>query len=397
MSELNLLASSSTGLFGPALAGLDSELGDSPDNWLVDVAPQADASSLSEALPSTRNEPHTVEAPPGAATVGGSLGQALDFAHGWLGSLYDWGGSGYDGRGVDCSGLLYNAFKRAGYNVQRWRAKDYGHMGVEVSADAAQPGDVVYFDNPGDTDHVGIYLGDGQFIESPTQGQRVQVSHLRGGAHIRRIFTNDAHADLMTEPDRTLTYHAPDGQQYRGSVSAQRDPLEVLNGLDQSVEETLAQDEDFLQLGNTPNDVVLPGEESPTSAPQTGTTPDGGGGSLGRVLNALSGQESGGDYNVVNSIGAIGKYQVMTANVGTWSRQVLGYSVSPAQFRASPDIQERVVRGIFGGYVEKYGLRGALATWYSGKPGRHSDYTKLGNGSGPSVGDYVDQVLARMR
>lgn len=389
-SSLNLLGHAP--LFGASVSGLEDSTSDSPDNWLATAAPQADQSQLGQTVPTTRNEPHTVEAPPGAAMSGGSLATFLDNAMGWQGTDYDWGGNGYNGRGVDCSGLVYNAAKRAGYNVERWRAKDYGHMGVAVDPAQGRPGDLVYFDNPGDTDHVGIYLGGGKFIESPQRGQKVQVSNLRSGAQLRRVFPGNAPSDLATNAEGNVQYHAPDGQVHTGGPAdgPQQDPLDVLSALDSSVEQALQQDP-ALELG-TPKDVVLPGEGDTASSTGSTSQP---GGSLGRVLNALSGQESGGDYSVVNSIGAIGKYQVMTANVGTWSRQVLGYSVSPSQFRNSPDIQERVVRGIFGGYVNKYGLRGALAAWYSGDPKRENDYSHVDNG--PPVGQYVDEVLARMR
>lgn len=385
MAGFNLLDQATS--TGQALSGLDDPTFDSPDNWLADAAPQGDISSLKTGLkPTTRNEPHTVEAPPAAAVSGDQISQALDNAHEWVGTQYDWGGNGYNGRGVDCSGLVYNAFKRAGFNIQRYRAVDYGHMGSAVSVDQARAGDIVYFDNPGDVDHVGIYLGSGKFIESPQPGEQVKVSNLRGGAQIRRIFGGSA-SDLTTTPTGKSTYFGPDGSEYQSNHTApgpEHDPLEILRSLDRSVATILDQDQSITQAS----------EPAPAQAPD-GAAPAQPAGRLGQIMNALAGQESGGDYHVVNSIGAIGKYQVMTANVGTWSEQVLGYRVSPAEFRNSPDIQERVVRGIFGGYVQKYGLRGALAAWYSGRPNRANDYSSVRGG--PSVGSYVDQVIARIR
>ncbi len=392
-SNLNLLAQGSVS--ERALSGFDDPTTDSPDNWLAGAAAQGHVSQLAGQAPTTRNEPNTIEAPPAAGTSGGQLSSALDNAMGWVGTQYDWGGNGYAGRGVDCSGLVYNAFKRAGFNVQRYRAVDYGHMGVSVSAESARPGDIVYFDNPGDVDHVGIYLGNGKFIESPQPGERVKVSPLRSGAQIRRIFAG-ATPDLQPGPMGHSTYFAPDGTEYAGThvsdQGAQRDPFDQLNALDASVQTTL--DQHFQQvnqqLGDTAADKPR-GSAANQMAADTGNDTS----HLGRIMNALAGQESGGDYSVVNSIGARGKYQVMTANVGTWSQQVLGYRVSPAEFSARPDLQEAIVRGIFGGYVNKYGLRGALAAWYSGRPNRENDYSHVGNG--PSVGEYVDQVIARIR
>ncbi len=400
--RLNLLGGAS--LFsGGAVSGLDDSTIDSPDNWLVDAAPQGHVSSLKPGvIPTTKNEPHTVEAPP-AAAIGGSdqMSQALDNAHQWLGTMYDWGGNGMNGRGVDCSGLVYNVFRRAGFDIQRYRAVDYGHMGTAVATEDARPGDIVYFDNPGDVDHVGIYLGSGKFIESPQPGSRVQISNFRGGAQIRRIFGGST--DLTTSAAGKVQYHAPDGKSYDGatdpahSLGAQKDPLDVLSALDVSVESILEQhqaEQETAQATDQAKDVPNVPDANAFGA-DAGKDVSRDTSRLGKIMNALSGQESGGNYSVVNSIGAIGKYQVMTANVGSWSQQVLGYRVTPAQFRNSPDLQERIVRGIFGGYVQKYGVRGALAAWYSGKPSRQNDYSHVGNG--PSVGDYVDQVLARMK
>lgn len=108
-------------------------------------------------------------------------------------------------------------------------------------------------------------------------------------------------------------------------------------------------------------------------------------------LWAVKQQESGGNYNAVNSgSGALGAYQVMPANVPSWTRQALGRSLTPAQFLADPSAQDAVARSILGGYYDKYGASGAASMWYSGQP----DPTK--NYGTPPVSAYVAQVLSRM-
>lgn len=110
---------------------------------------------------------------------------------------------------------------------------------------------------------------------------------------------------------------------------------------------------------------------------------------------AIAGQESGGDYSAVNgSSGALGRYQVMPANVGPWSRETLGYTVTPQQFLASPDLQDRIALGKLRRYWDAYGPRGAAAAWYSGNP-QLSESTAPQPG-GPSIKGYVDSVMARM-
>lgn len=117
--------------------------------------------------------------------------------------------------------------------------------------------------------------------------------------------------------------------------------------------------------------------------------------SFDQLMWSISVQESGGDYRVVNSIGAVGKYQVMKGNIPGWSKQVLGHSITWQQFRDSPSLQEKIVAGILRGYYNKWGARGAAAAWYAG-PGNHDlDMSTRKQPGGPSIKGYVDSVVNR--
>lgn len=98
-------------------------------------------------------------------------------------------------------------------------------------------------------------------------------------------------------------------------------------------------------------------------------------------------------YRVVNAWGAVGKYQVLKSNIPSWSREVLGYSISWQTYRDRPDLQEKIVRGRMGRYYSKYGFRGAASAWYSGNPNLHQS-TRPQPG-GPSIKGYVDSVYNR--
>lgn len=114
-------------------------------------------------------------------------------------------------------------------------------------------------------------------------------------------------------------------------------------------------------------------------------------------INAIGGQESGGDYGAVNGrTGASGKYQIMPENWSAWAEEAgIG-----ADAEMTPENQEIVARYKLGEYYDKYGARGAAIAWYAGEGAL--DYSeealnrKQGNGDEPSINEYADSVLARM-
>lgn len=122
-------------------------------------------------------------------------------------------------------------------------------------------------------------------------------------------------------------------------------------------------------------------------------------------INAISGQESGGSYGVVNrDSGALGKYQVMPSNIagsGGWDKEALGYNISTAQYLASPELQEQLAGFKLKQYYDKYGAAGAAVAWYAG-PGAADKYVRSGHISTSSEGNYptqyayVQSVLRRM-
>ncbi len=108
----------------------------------------------------------TVAAPP--SSYGGAVGVAMA----QIGKPYVWGAAGPDS--FDCSGLVVYAFASVGKSLPHSTYALYG-MGVPVSRDQLQPGDLVFFDGLG---HVGIYIGGGQFVHAPHTGDVVKISSL---------------------------------------------------------------------------------------------------------------------------------------------------------------------------------------------------------------------------
>jgi len=96
---------------------------------------------------------------------------ALDFAYAQLGKPYEWGSTGPDS--FDCSGLTGAAWGAAGVSLPRTVKQQYD-AGRKVGQADMQPGDIIYWYN--DTQHNGMYVGDGQAIHAPRTGKNVEIT-----------------------------------------------------------------------------------------------------------------------------------------------------------------------------------------------------------------------------
>ncbi|MBP3360309.1 MAG: C40 family peptidase [Clostridia bacterium] len=108
-------------------------------------------------------------------------GGLVNTAKQYLGTPYVWGGSST--KGFDCSGFTQYVFKQNGITINR-TARDQYKNGVAVDKSQLQPGDLVFFKGSSGSSsapgHVGLYIGNGQFIHSPKTGDVVKVSGLDG-------------------------------------------------------------------------------------------------------------------------------------------------------------------------------------------------------------------------
>lgn len=135
----------------------------------------------------------------------------LDLGMSFVGTDYVWGGATPE-QGFDCSGLLQYIYAKNGVAIPRVSA-DQAKAGTAVAVKDAQPGDLIAFDNnpkrPG-IDHIGIYLGGGQMLQSPHTGAQVQVVkvNLATAKTIRRVVGPQAFSGLTPKAGGKFVYDA---------------------------------------------------------------------------------------------------------------------------------------------------------------------------------------------
>jgi cell wall-associated NlpC family hydrolase len=114
----------------------------------------------------------------------------IDAAKSALGQPYVWGGNDL-GSGVDCSGLIQQAFKAAGIDLPRV-SNEQARAGEAVPVDQMQPGDILWWDYGAGSqvdgaDHVALYLGTGKMIEALHRGEPVHIVDVRAPSGVTRI------------------------------------------------------------------------------------------------------------------------------------------------------------------------------------------------------------------
>jgi peptidoglycan DL-endopeptidase CwlO len=169
-AKISSLQSQITQLVGERKARLARE---ARERAAAAAAAAAEAAAAQQSAPSP--SPAPIEPPsagpvPPASSVGA---QAVQIAMGELGVPYVWGGA--SPAGFDCSGLTMWVYAQLGIPLGHYTGSQWA-SGVPVPYDQLAPGDLVFFEP--DIGHVGIYIGNGQFIHAPHTGTVVQISSL---------------------------------------------------------------------------------------------------------------------------------------------------------------------------------------------------------------------------
>lgn len=116
--------------------------------------------------------PYSPAQPP---TLSATRHDVVSQAHEFLGTPYRYGGN--QPGGFDCSGLVQYTHAQAGVQVPRVARAQRRHA-RPVSLSRIKPGDLLFFELEGKNDHVGVYVGQGEFIHAPSSGKRVSRARL---------------------------------------------------------------------------------------------------------------------------------------------------------------------------------------------------------------------------
>lgn len=138
------------------------------------------------------SEPTDMQTPntPNAVATSSVGEQIAQMAQNYVGYNYVYGGAN-PSTGFDCSGLVYYICGQLGYKVNR--TADYQvNNGVEIEKSNLQLGDLVFFTNYSTNrgiGHVGIYIGNNQFVHASSPSTGVIISSLNEPTYVKRYVT----------------------------------------------------------------------------------------------------------------------------------------------------------------------------------------------------------------
>jgi len=112
--------------------------------------------------------------------------EIANYAYRFLGKPYVYGATGPNS--FDCSGLTQYVYHKFGVEISRTTYTQVGE-GTKVNRSDLRAGDLVFFNTEGSISHVGIYVGNGEFIHAPRTGKPVMVSSLSDGYYSQKYST----------------------------------------------------------------------------------------------------------------------------------------------------------------------------------------------------------------
>ncbi|MBT3163970.1 C40 family peptidase [Streptomyces sp. Vc74B-19] len=122
--------------------------------------------------PSLTTQSATVSAP-----ASGSVATVIAFLQAQVGDAYVMGATGPNA--WDCSSLVQAAFKQVGVDLPRV-SQDQSMVGTDIPLSQVQVGDILYWGGKGSAYHVGVYIGNGQYLDAANPSKGVVIQDLSG-------------------------------------------------------------------------------------------------------------------------------------------------------------------------------------------------------------------------
>ena len=107
-----------------------------------------------------------------------------DVALEMVGTPYRYGGA--NPAGFDCSGLVFYSYDQLGIRVPR-TSTEQRRAATRIDVEQLRKGDLVFFRTLWKSGHVGIFVGDGQFVHAPSSGKSVEMASLSTGYFASRL------------------------------------------------------------------------------------------------------------------------------------------------------------------------------------------------------------------
>ncbi|WP_235032178.1 C40 family peptidase [Actinacidiphila yanglinensis] len=139
------------------------------------AAPSAGSSTSGSSGQSSSSTATATPAAEVTAASSSKVDQLIAFLKSQLGKPYVYGATGPDS--YDCSGLTQAAFASIGVSIPR-TSQEQSTAGTPVSVSALQPGDLIFWGGEGSAYHVGVFIGDGQYLDAANPSTPVAIHQL---------------------------------------------------------------------------------------------------------------------------------------------------------------------------------------------------------------------------
>jgi cell wall-associated NlpC family hydrolase len=105
-------------------------------------------------------------------------------ATGFIGAPYRFGGSSL--KGIDCSSFVQKIYRIFDITLPR-NAREQSKVGISVTREKLTEGDLVFFHTKRSLGHVGIYIGNNEFVHASSRGKVIRVDNLDAPYYQKRF------------------------------------------------------------------------------------------------------------------------------------------------------------------------------------------------------------------